>query len=112
MTTIQPDSVVVTPDAGTRLSDLHAAWFAAKAAADEASAQLKVVTDAIKAELTQMVPEVASLELASEGQRPLLLKYTERWTIDSKKLKADDPETYVKYAKKSGSWSLRAGGAS
>ena len=35
------------------------------------------------------------------------LKYTETWRLDTTKLKAEAPETYVKYARKSGSFTLR-----
>jgi hypothetical protein len=40
--------------------------------------------------------------------QPLQVAYAERWTVDAKKLKAEQPETYVRYAKQGGAWSLRA----
>ena len=46
--------------------------------------------------------------MLAEGAGPALtLTYSESWRIDAKRLKAEDPETYVRYAKKGGSWSMR-----
>lgn len=99
--------VIVEPPAESRLAQLHAAYPAAKAAADEAAATLKAITDAIKLELTQAAPDEERVTLRGDGPT-LALTYAERWTIDSRKLKAEDPETYVRYAKKGGSWTLKA----
>lgn len=105
--------LIVQPDADTRLAQLHAAYSDAKAAADAAEKQLKAITDAIKLELTQAAPEgTTKVDLVGNGV-PLRLSWTESWRLDSRKLKAEDPETYVRYAKKSGAWRLApvAGGA-
>lgn len=108
MTTDQetaPQQVAAEP--GSRLEALHASYADAKAAADEAAARLKAVTDGIKVELTQRNPEARRFALTGAAGPALALTYTETWRFDSKRLKVDDPETYVRYAKKSGSWSLR-----
>lgn len=111
-----PQVPQVAAEPGSRLEQLQAAYPAAKAAADEAAAQLKAITDAVKLELTQAAPEgSAKIELRGTDQAPALrLTYSESWRVDARKLKAEDPETYVRYAKKSGAWTLRpvAGGAS
>lgn len=102
-----PSAVVA--QAGTRLEQLHAEYATAKAAADEASARLKVVTDGIKAELVAAVPDTPRIELrAAPGADvvPLQLTYVESWRVDAKRLKAENPETYVRYAVKGGSWRL------
>jgi hypothetical protein len=101
---------VETPH-GSRLEQLHEAYAGAKAAAEEATTRLKAITDALKVELTQAAPEGASrIELVGEAGPRLRLTYSESWRLDSRQLKAEDPETYVRYAKKSGSWTLKEGG--
>lgn len=103
-----PAPVVVLPPAESRLADLHASYADAKARADEAAAQLKVITDAIKAELQTTVPDATRVELRSQNGPALSLNYVESWRLDSKRLKAEHTELWVRYAKKSGSWTLRA----
>lgn len=100
----EPYTVVADPD--TRLAQLHASYADAKARADEAAKQLKAITDAIKVELNTAAPEETRVELRGDAGPGLVLRYTERWTLDSKKMKAEDPLTYVRYARKGGSWSL------
>lgn len=99
-----------TPEPDTRLAQLHAAYTDAKAAAEEANARLKSITDALKAELAGAdngAPEgTRQYDLVGPDGPPLRLTYVESWRIDTNKLKAQDPETYVRYAKKSGSWRL------
>lgn len=109
----EPLPARVTGEPGTRLEQLHAAHAQAKAAAD-----LRTITDALKAELSAHVPTGpgrACVDLVppdGAGYLPLRLAYVESWRVDSRKLKAEDPETYVRYAKKSGAWVLKtmAGG--
>lgn len=96
----------VVAHSDTRLSQLHAAYSDAKATADGAAKQLKAITDAIKVELNSAAPEETRIELHSEGAPTLRLAYAERWTLDSKRMKSEDPETYVRFARKSGAWSL------
>ncbi|WP_040320040.1 hypothetical protein [Aeromicrobium marinum] len=93
-------------DTDARLAQLHAAYPAAKAAADAAAAQLKVITDGIKAELAARAADHLKIQLNGPHAPSLRLSHSERWTVDAKKLKAEAPETYVRYAKKSESWSL------
>lgn len=114
--TVETPPRQVQPRSNSRLAQLHASYAAAKAAADEANAALKAVTDAIKLEVTSVDANARRFELlpANGVEAPALrLTYTESWRVDAKKLKRDDPETYVRYATKSGSWRLapaRAGG--
>lgn len=105
-------NVQAQPD--TRLAQLLAQYDLAKAEADKAAEALKTITNAIKLEATQAA-EPGSTEIivdSPELARPLQVSYVERWTVDTKKLKAEAPETYVRYAKKGGSWTLRAVAAS
>lgn len=99
--------VVVAAGQGTRLEQLHAAYAQAKAEADEAGKRLKAITDGIKAELTQAEPEARRLELRSPAGPALRLTWATSWRLDSTRLKAEQPETYVRYAKQTGSWTLR-----
>lgn len=103
---------VVTPDKRSRLAQLHAQYVDAKAAADEAASRLKAITDGIKSELNSIAPEERRVQLVANGLPTLQLTYVERWTVDAKKLKDEDPTTYVRYARKSGTHQLRviAGG--
>lgn len=108
------ETVKVEPTPGSRLEQMHAAYADAKAAADDATEKLKAITDAIKLELSQAAPEGATkVDLVGPGPS-LRLSWSETWRFDSRRFKAEDPETYVRYAKKSGAWTLRAaaGGAS
>jgi len=101
MTTIEP-----TPD--TRLHQLAAAYDAAKATADEATERLNEIKDGIKAELVAAAPGEKSVLLKSADlHTPLRLSASVQWRLDSKSLRADLPETYVKYAKQTTIWSLR-----
>ncbi|WP_428964128.1 hypothetical protein [Micromonospora fluostatini] len=93
---------------GSRLDDLLAAYAVLKPAADEAAARLKTVTDAIKAELTTALPDVQRIEVAHGSlAQPLRLTYVDSWRLDTKALKAEMPEVYVRYARKGGKWDLR-----
>lgn len=108
---VEPPPVNVELTSGSRLDQLYAAYPEAKAAADAAAARLKDITDGIKLELTAAAPEARKIRLAGNGPA-LQLAYTETWRLDSRKLKAEDPETYVRYAKQGCSWTLKqVGGA-
>jgi len=98
----------VKDTASRRLKQLHASYTDAKAAADQANEQLKLITDAIKVELQTAAPESTRIALTGPAGPPLRLVQTESWRVDSKKLKREDPETYVRFATKSVSWRLTA----
>ncbi len=102
---------IVEPTMGSRLEALHAAYPDAKARADEADAQLKAITDGIKAAALEEAPEGQTrVEVQGPSGPPLRLTYTESWRLDSKRLKAQHPETWVRFAVKGGSWALRPAG--
>lgn len=110
MTTSTPATVVVSEGyQSTRLRALHAAYPAAKAAADDAAANLRALTDALKIELTEAVIGAERIVLPAAGDAPALrLARTETWRLDTARLKREQLATYVAYAKKSESWVLRA----
>ncbi len=93
---------------GSRLEDLLATYAQLKPTVDELTGRLKSITDAIKAELTTAVPNAPQVDVAHEAlATPLRLSYVESWTLDTKRFKAEHPETYVMYARKGGRWELR-----
>lgn len=101
--------VPIQATANERLAQLHAAYADSKARRDEADAQFKAISDAIKSELTTLAPEGSTrIGLTGDHGPALGLTYAESWRIDSRRLKREDPETYVRYAVQSGSWTLRA----
>lgn len=94
--------------AGSRLESLLAAYADLKPRADDLTARLKSVTDAIKAELTAAQPGAGRIDVTHEVlTQPLRLTYVESWRLDTKRLKADAPEIYVRYAVKGSKWELR-----
>jgi hypothetical protein len=110
-TTIGP--AVIRPDGDSRLSQLAAGYTAAKEAADAAAVRLKEITDAIKVELTNAAPGITKVDLVHEAlTSPLRLQTKTSWRLDTGKLKENEPEIYVRYARQSTSWELRAVGAS
>lgn len=112
-TPIETEFLQVPATANERLSQLHAAYAAAKAESDEAAARLKVVTDGIKSELQALAPDEQKLALSGNDGPTLTLVYSETWRFDSTRFKKEQAEEYVRFAKKSGSWTLKAvkGGA-
>ncbi len=93
---------------GSRLEQLYAQYDELERAAKDAETRFETVKDAIKAELGQAAPDATAIsaDCATVGLT-LELTYGESWRLDSKRLKAEDPGTYVKYAKASGSWTLK-----
>ena len=106
---VQPKTPVVRPEQGSRLEQLAAEYDNAKARLEAATKTLKTITDGIKLELATAAPGESSVELASEHlARPLRLIAVQSWRVDAKKLKAEAPETYVRYAVQSTAWVLKA----
>lgn len=94
---------------GGRLEQLAEEYATAKPAADEAKARLDMITDAIKAELTTAAPGANKVDFNAPGlAAPLRMQARTTWRLDSPRLKADMPELYVRYAKQTSYWDLRA----
>lgn len=101
--------VVVQPAANSRLDALAAMYRTAKEEADIAAERLKTVTDSIKAELAAAAPGALKVDLVSPSlPEPLRLQAKTGWRLDTKKLKAEEPQTYVRFAVQSTTWELRA----
>jgi hypothetical protein len=104
--TCNPVQVVGEPAVETRLGMLRAEYAEAKAAkerADEREAELKAK---LKTALAEATGGALRSALHVPGYPPLLLTYGERWTVDSKALKADLPMVYAQFAKLGGSWAM------
>lgn len=99
---------VIRPVPDSRLDQLLAQYDLAKAEADKAAETLKPITDGIKSELAaQLADGETVLEVTSDHlARPMRLSNVESWRVDAKKLKAEDPLTYVRYAVQGHSWKL------
>lgn len=98
----------VRPAEGSRLQQLVALYPQVKAEADAAKERLETVKEAIKVELQQAAPGEPKVDLIADTlDRPLRLTWREQWRVDAKRLKAEAPEVYVKYAVRSTYWELR-----
>lgn len=105
--TIETPAYQVAPRKSSRLGQLHALYADAKAKADAAAAELKAITDGIKNEMAKAAPEGSTkIDLLSPDGPPLRLDYRESWRFNSKAFKRQDPETWVRFAKKSHAWYL------
>lgn len=87
---------------------------AAKAAAEVAEARLREVKAAIQGELLEATPEerrpLKAFEVRAHPQGAYdawAMSWVEQWRLDSKRMKAEDPAAYVKYAVKNGHYELR-----
>ena len=99
---------VVRPDPDTRLDQLAAEYAALKPLADEYLARLEGIKTSIKSELVQLHPGESEIVLVgSTVPLPLRVKAVTKWSLDTKRLKAEKPDIYVRFAKQSTSWELR-----
>lgn len=111
MTEQQPAVIplLATATPGSRLEQLLAQYESAKAEAAEAADKFDAVTKAIKGELTRMHPGQPVVRLTgAPGMPQLIMRWKQSWRLDSKRLKAEQPELYVRYAVRGGTWELRA----
>lgn len=107
----QPPLVVNVATAGPddRLAALYAAYPGAKAKKEAAEAELKAITDGIKAELTAKSPDLAQtpkFELRGPGGTPLALRWQITERFDTSRFKKEQPGVYDSYKKPGGSWVL------
>lgn len=91
-----------------RLDQLVAMYAQLKPRVDELNKQFNDVVAAIKSELADTAPGETKIDLVSDMlDAPLRMSWREQWRVDSKRLKKEAPEIYVRFAKKSGYWELR-----
>ena len=108
-----PPPYRLVPPAGSRLESLRAQLEAARARVAEAEEHATMLANGIKFEAARMAPEgTRSIIIAGgPGIPDWHCHYVESWRLDTQALKDKDPETYVRFAKKGGTWKLeKAGG--
>lgn len=102
-----PPAPIVKPAPDSRLEQLVAQFDEAKKLAEKHAARLNELKDAIKSELANAAPGAEKVLLHSDYlDKPLQMSYRTEWRLDSKRLKAEAPRTWVEYAKQGGSWRL------
>jgi hypothetical protein len=98
----------ITPVPGSVLDELLSQHHAARAAAEEAAGRLKSLTDRIKAELTMAHPGTGGFEIAGTPHRPALtMSWVQTVRLDTRAMKEQEPQTYVRFALFGGRWELR-----
>lgn len=105
-----PTPPVVIPEPDSKLEQLTAEWWALKPYVEELQERLTGLSKAIKQETAAAAPP-GSTEVVLRSPylpTPYRLHQVETWRLDTAKLKAADPATYARYAKKSASWRLDA----
>lgn len=107
-----PSSVPAQPPilnyaGGSELEQLHAEYVEAKAAESAAKARAGAVVNRLKVALTQAFPDAQHMRLAGPGGPTLTLDAVTSWKFNSVKLKAADPELYVRYAYQQTAWVLK-----
>ena len=101
---------VVTPEPESRLDALLAEWAPIKARLAELTAREKELNTAIKAEAMRLAPATATEAVLRSPHLPTPYRIhpVTSWRLDSKTLKKELPETWVRYADQSTSWRLEA----
>lgn len=90
----------------TELASLRNEYAEAAQAAKAAAEREAGLKAKLKTALSEATNGALRSALHVPGYQPLLLTYGERWTVDSKALKAEQPVVYVQYAKLGSSWTL------
>lgn len=90
------------------LDALYAEYNKLKPTFDELKERFEAVKQAIKVKLTAANPGQTRIDIDHPAlAAPLKLIYVPRWDLNTKRMKAEDPELYVRYAEKGGRWELR-----
>lgn len=99
----------VSPEEGSRLAILHAAYANAKAKADSAVKELKAITDGLKLEITQNAGDCLDLRyrLSGPGGPALALTWVVSNRLDTTRIKRELPDVAEQYTTASGAWQLR-----
>lgn len=98
-----PSLVTAAPD--TELAQLVAEYDRLDVEVKAKSAELESVKARLKVALQEAKPGETEVLLTAPGlAKPLKMWFQEKWTLDSKAMKNQAPEIWVRWAKKSGSW--------
>jgi hypothetical protein len=110
--TCNPVSVVQAANASgvlaqQELAALRAEHYAAEQEFNAAKEKFEGLKAKLKTKLSEATNGALRSALHVPGYKPLTLTYGERWTVDSKRLKAEQPLVYVTYAKLGSNWTLQ-----
>src|SRR5688500_9861453 len=98
-----PPLVTAAPD--TELAPLVAEYDRLDVEVKERTAELESVRARLKVALQEQHPGQSEVLLTAPGLvKPLKMWFQEKWSLDSKRLKNEAPEIWVRWAKKGGSW--------
>ncbi len=98
-----PPLVTAAPD--TELAQLVAEYDRLDVEVKERTAELESVKARLKVALQEAHPGQSEVLLTAPGLvKPLKMWFQEKWSLDSKRLKNEAPEIWVRWAKKGGSW--------
>lgn len=98
-----PPLVTAAPD--TELAQLVAEYDRLDVEVKARSTELESVKARIKVALQEVKPGESEVLLTAPGlAKPLKMWFQEKWTLDTKRLKNEAPEIWVRWAKKGGSW--------
>lgn len=103
---VQVLDAVTYPDRWVDVKDLRAEYAEAKQAAEAAAERFSAAKAKIRTALSEATNGALRSALHVPGFKPLTLTYGERWTVDAKALKAEQPLTYVQYARLGSSWTV------
>lgn len=103
----EPHRVKAEPD--SRLEQALALYDQFKSQADELESRMKSLKDIIATELLAKAPE-GSTRIATDAAA-LGLAYSYNWIprtdLDTKRMKAEAPDVYARFARAGGRWELR-----
>lgn len=107
MTTPKPPTEL-TPAPNSRLSQLCAEYATVEPEAYRMNNRLEELRSAIKAELSQALPDGDHAIILNNEYlaQPLRLRSEQAWRLDTKAFKAAHPHLYVEFAVKGTSWKL------
>lgn len=102
-----PGAPLVTAEPDSELEQLVTEYDRLDVEVKAKTEQLNTLKTRIKAELSERKPGETEVLLTARGlASPLRMYWQEKWTLDSKALKAKAPEIWVRWAKQSGTWYL------
>lgn len=104
-----PPAFRVPAGPDSHLEQLLVMYDEAKAAADAANTRLEDLKTSLKARLSAVVPEGTTRISADAARLGLAYNMTwvERTDVDTKRMRAEAPDVYEQFARKSGRWELR-----
>jgi hypothetical protein len=105
LATAIPGAPLVTAEPDTELAQLAVEYDRLDAEVKAKTADLEALKARLKVALQERHPGESEVLLTAPGLvKPLKMWFQEKWTLDSKRLKNEAPEVWVRWAKKGGSW--------